>query len=166
MRLKSERLDAVELDNEVFKKLLNFYPEEKLMEHEVFKNAFNVSSITYNELKSISEKIHLPWQMFLLDMDNLKRELENIEKNRLDKFPKELLQIHKRKSAGEVTSKRIIDRQIRTQSFVVSQLPENFVCDFSGSLKGKDMQNCVNHIISYFDIDLNYFRSRDRKSVV
>ncbi|MDQ5971641.1 MAG: hypothetical protein QG566_587 [Patescibacteria group bacterium] len=161
MRLKSERLDAVELDNEVFKKLLNFYPEEKLMEHEVFKNAFNVSSITYNELKSISEKIHLPWQMFLLDMDNLKRELENIEKNRLDKFPKELLQIHKRKSAGEVTSKRIIDRQIRTQSFVVSQLPENFVCDFSGSLKGKDMQNCVNNIISYFHIDLNYFRSRE-----
>ncbi len=161
MILKSGTKKAVNLDNEVLKTLLNFYPEEKLSEHEVFKNAFNKGSITFNELKDISEKIHLPWQMFLLDENNLKKELKNIEDNRLDKFPKDLLTIHKRKGRGDTTSKRIIDRQIRMQSFVVSQLPDNFMCDFSGSLKSKSIQDSVNYIINYFGIDLNYFRTRD-----
>ncbi|MFA5931872.1 MAG: hypothetical protein WC793_00630 [Candidatus Paceibacterota bacterium] len=161
MILKSVTTKAVELDDEVFKTLLNFYPEEKLTEHEVFKNAFEKGSITFNELKDISEKIHLPWQMFLLDENNLKKELKNIEDNRLDKFPKDLLTIHKRKGRGDTTSKRIIDRQIRIQSFVVLQLPDNFMCDFSGSLKSKSIQEAVNYIINYFNIDLNYFRTRD-----
>jgi len=161
MILKSGIISSVELDNRVIETLLNFYPEEKLSEHKVFKNAFSKGSITFNELKDISEKIHLPWQMFLLNLNNLKKELENIEANRLDKFPKNLLVIHKRKGKGEITSKRIIDRQIRIQSFVTSQLPDSFVCNFSGSLKSKNVQDAVNYIINYLSIDLEHFRTRD-----
>lgn len=161
MILKSGTTKAVELDNDVFKTLLNFYPGEKLIEHSVFKGAFSKGSITINELKDISDKIHLPWQMFLLTIDNLKRELKNIEDNRLDKFPKGILEIHKRKGTGQITSKRIIDRQIRIQSFVSSQLPDSFICDFSGSLKSKNIEEAVNDVIDYFQISLNLFRSQD-----
>lgn len=161
MILKSGTTESVELDNNVFTELLNFYPEEKLLEHEVFKNAFKKNAITITELRSICEKIHLPWQMFLLDLKNLRKELKNIDNNRLDKFPRDLLKIHKRKGRGDITSKRIIDRQIRIQSFTVSQLPNNFTCDFSGSLRAKNVQDSVNYITDYFNIDIKYFRMKD-----
>lgn len=161
MILKSGSIEAVELDNNVFTELLNFYPEEKLQEHEVFKNAINKNTITIVELRSICEKIHLPWQMFLLNLKNLKKELKNIDSNRLDKFPLDLLKIHKRKGSGNVTSKRIIDRQIRIQSFIVSQLPSDFLCDFSGSIKTRNVQDSVSHIINYFNINIEQFRMKD-----
>lgn len=161
MILKSGNTEAVELDDEVWAALLNFYPEEKLSEYEIFKTALEKGSITIAELKTASERIHLPWQIFLLDANNLKKELENIEVNRLDKFPVGVLEIHKRKGGGDMTSKRIIDRQIRIQSFVVAQLPESFVCDFAGSLKTKDISESVVYIIEYFRIDINHFRTRD-----
>jgi Zn-dependent peptidase ImmA (M78 family) len=161
MILKHGTTDAVELDYEVFKTLLGFYPEEKLVEYRLFKGPMEKGSITISELKDASEKIHLPWQMFLLDKGNLKRELQNIEDNRLDKFPKGALEIHKRKGAGNITSKRIIDRQIRIQAFVTSLLPDDFNCDFAGSLKNKTIEQAVEHIIEYFKMDLNQFRTRD-----
>lgn len=161
MILKSGNTEAVELDDEVFKTLLNFYPEEKLAEYSVFQNALEKESITITELKSVSEKVHLQWQMFLLNIDNLKRELKNIETHRVDNFPKSLLEIHKRKGVGNITSKRIIDRQIRIQSFVADQLPEDFVCDFTGSLKAKNIEESVKHIIEYFKIDINHFQTRN-----
>lgn len=161
MMLKHGTTEAVELDNEVIKTLLGFYPEEKLVEYRLFKGPIEKGSVTISELKDASEKIHLPWQMFLLDMDNLKRELKNIEDNRLDKFPKGTLEIHKRKGVGNITSKRIIDRQIRIQSFVTSQLPDGFSCDFVGSLKNKTVARSVEYIIEYFKIDLNKFRTGD-----
>ncbi len=159
--LKHGTIEAVELDNEVFKTLLGFYPEENLVEYRLFKGPMEKGSMTITELKDASEKIHLPWQMFLLDMVNLERELKNIEDNRLDKFPKGTLEIHKRKGAGCITSKRIIDRQIRIQAFVTSQLPANFICDFVGSLKNKTVDHAVKHIIEYFQINLNHFRTYD-----
>lgn len=161
MMLKHGTTEAVELDNEVFKTLLGFYPEENLIEYRLFKGPMEKGSMTISELKDASEKIHLPWQMFLLDINNLKRELKNIEDNRLDKFPRGTLEIHKRKGVGSITSKRIIDRQIRIQSFVTSQLPDNFSCDFIGSLKNKTVEQSVQYIIEYFQIDLDHFRSRD-----
>lgn len=161
MILKAGNTEAVELDDDVFEALLSFYPEEELTEYGAFKTALEKGTITIAELRSASEKIHLPWQMFLLDLDNLKKELKNIENNRLDKFPKNLLEIHKRKGVGNITSKRIIDRQIRTQSFVSNQLPEDFVCDFIGSLKMKNVQESADYIIDYFQINIDHFRTRD-----
>ena len=161
MILKSGNTVAVDLDDKVFKALLGFYPEEHLIEYGVFRAALEKGSITFMELRGAAEKIHVPWQMFLLDINNLKRELKNIEDNRLDKFPKNMLEIHKRKGIGNVTSKRIIDRQIRIQSFVASQLPEDLVCDFAGSLKTKNIQNSVKHIIDYFQINISHFRTQD-----
>ncbi len=163
MILKVENTEAVELEDSVIKRILNFYPEEKLIQHKTFQEAFSKGSITIKELKDISDKIQTPWQMFLLEEENLKKELENIEKNRIDKFPKEILKIHKRKNSdsGEITSKRIIDRQIRIQSFTSSQLPEGFICQFAGSLKGKNIKDSIDYILNYFDIDLDYFRSRE-----
>lgn len=161
MILKSGKTEAVELDDEVFKTLLGFYPEEELTEYGVFKIALEKGSITLMELRGASEKVHIPWQMFLLNISNLKRELKNIEVHRLDKFPKTTLEIHKRKGVGDITSKRIIDRQIRIQSFVASQLPEGFACDFAGSLKTKNVQESVNHIIDYFQINIGHFWAKD-----
>lgn len=160
MMLKSVRTNAVELNDDVFKALLGFYPEENLSDYSIFKSSLEKNSITIAELKDASEKIHLPWQMFLLNMDNLKRELKNIEDNRLDKFPDGTIEIHKRKGAGNITSKRIIDRQIRIQAFVTTQLPGDFSCDFVGSLKSKTVEQSVEHIIRYFEINLSYFRAR------
>jgi Zn-dependent peptidase ImmA (M78 family) len=161
MMLKHGKVEVAELDDRVFETLIGFYPEENLADYSVFKDALAKKSITFSELKDVSEKIHLPWQMFLLDMANLKRELKNIEDNRIDKFPSGMLEIHKRKGLGSTTSKRIIDRQIRIQSFVVSKLPANTSCDFIGSLKTKSVQDSVDYIIEYFQIDLNHLRTRD-----
>ncbi len=161
MILKHGTTEAVELNDEVFKILLGFYPEEKLIEYRLFKGPMEKGSITISELKDASEKIHLPWQIFLLDKDNLQRELKNIESNRADKFPRGTLEIHKRKGAGSITSKRIIDRQIRIQAFVTSQLPDNFSCDFVGALKNKTTEQAVECIIDYFKIDISHFRTRD-----
>ena len=149
MILKHGTTEAIELDDEVFNTLLSFYPEEKLVEYRLFKGPMEKGSITISELKDASEKIHIPWQMFLLNKDNLQRELKNIEDNRLDKFPRAILSIHKRKGVGSITSKRIIDRQIRIQAFVTSQLPDNFSCNFIGSLKNKTIEQAVEYIIEF-----------------
>lgn len=162
MIVKTGNTESTEIDDDVVKKILNFYPEEKLAEHRTFVESFSKGSITIKELKEASEKIHISWQLFFLNKDRLKEELENIEKNRADKFPKGVSFINKRKGRGKVTSKRIIDRQIRLQNFICSVLLETQVCDFVGHLKNKNIDECVGAISSYFNIDVNYFRSRKK----
>lgn len=162
MIVKTGNTESAEIDDEVVKKILNFYPEEKLTEYSAFVDALEKGSITIRELKDASGKIHVPWQLFFLDSDRLKEELQNIENNRVDKFPKEISFINKRKGKGKITSKRIIDRQIRLQNFIHSLLPEAQICDFVGCLKNKNVDECVVIISRYFSIDTDHFRTRKK----
>jgi hypothetical protein len=161
MNITANNKISVEIENAVVEQILNMYPEEKLITRPVFKDAFENNSIKYNDLKEESNKILIPWQMFLLDRVNLKKELNHIEETRADKISSKL--IAKRKGIGNVTSKRIIDRLIRLQNFITTTntLPKNVFC---GSLIHKTNRDAVAQILSYFNIDINKFRSYKSKS--
>ncbi len=152
---------STELDNSAVAQILSLYPEEKLIERPVFKNAFANDSINFAELQSESEKILIPWQLFFLDAINLKHELDHIEKQRADKVSAKL--VAKRTGVGNVTSKRIIDRLIRLQNYISQNgsLPKNSFC---GSLINKTEKEAVTHTTVFFGIDINKFRSYKNKS--
>lgn len=162
MNLTVQHKKATEINNATVAKILNMYPEEKLIARAVFQDAFAADSVEYRDLKDESDKILIPWQMFLLSSANLKIELDHVEKMRADKISAKL--IAKRRGIGNVTSKRIIDRLIRLQNFITTTqrgLPFNAFC---GSLANKSNANAVAHILSYFDIDMDQFRWYPRKA--
>lgn len=142
--------NATEIDDNVVKRVLDLYPEEELHTRGVFVDAFADGSITLKDLKSESEKILIPWQLFLLTHANLETQQRHIESQRKYKVSPRLLA--KRKGAGKVTSKRIIDRLIRQQEFLTSQnsLPRNAFC---GSLRGQRAKAAAHGILSHFGID-------------
>ena len=126
------------------------YPEECLLERDIFVDAFKIDRISFSELKNESQKILIPWQMFLLSKQNLNKELDHIEEQREHKFSSKL--ISKRKGSGDVTSKRIIDRLIRQQNFLRTS-GKYSINRFCGCLKGMDIDESVRHILTYFEID-------------
>lgn len=142
--------NATEIDDDVVKRVLGLYPEEELETRDVFVDAFADGSITLKDLKAESEKILIPWQLFLLTRANLETQQRHIEDQRKYRVSPRLLV--KRKGAGKVTSKRIIDRLIRQQEFLTSQnsLPQNAFC---GSLKDQQAKVAARGILSYFGID-------------
>ncbi len=141
---------STEIKEDVIRRVLSLYPEEELESRPIFKKAFNTGKIKFEELKQEADRILIPWQMFLLTEENLNAQMKHIEEQRIYKVSSKL--IAKRKGAGEVTSKRIIDRLIRQQNFVVSQkiLNPNKFC---GSLKGLQIKSAVNKILASFEID-------------
>lgn len=161
MNLTVNNEKSAEIEDTVVEQILNMYPEEKLITRSVFLNAFINKTIEYKDLKTESEKVLIPWQMFLLNKQNFKKEMNHIEEMRADKVSPKLM--GKRKGRGSVTSKRIIDRLIRLQNFITSTniIPRNTFC---GSLIGKPNEIAVSYIISYFDIDFEKFRNYKNKS--
>lgn len=152
---------SAEIDDRTFVSLLNIYPEETLMERKVFRIAREKGYIRLSQLKEECEKILIPWQFFLVEHADLESILEHIENERVDKVSSKLLS--KRQGAGNTTSRRIIDRLIRCQNFIISDqdLPNN---DFCGSLKGMTIVDCVKHIRDVFDIQSSRLRSLSKKS--
>jgi Zn-dependent peptidase ImmA (M78 family) len=148
--------NSTEIEDSVVERVLNLYPEEQLLKRKVFQNAFTTGSIKLSDLKDECDKLLIPWQMFLLDTENHKRQIEHIEKTRADKISARLLA--KRKGSGDVTSKRIIDRLIRLQGYVstTTSLPKNPYCD---SLKGRAVKVAAKYVVDYFKIDQNWFWS-------
>lgn len=148
--------NSTEIEDSVVERVLNLYPEEQLLKRRVFQNAFASGSIKLSDLKEECEKLLIPWQMFLLDTANHKRQIANIENIRKDKISARLLA--KRKGSGDVTSKRIVDRLIRLQGFVseTTSLPNNPYCD---SLKSKTIKLAAKHVVDYFKIDQKWFWS-------
>ncbi len=146
------RTQSTEIDDVVVKRILNLYPEEKLEQRAVFQAAFSTGNIEYKDLVSESEKILIPWQMFFLDSSNFNTQINHIEKQRKDKVSEKL--VAKRKGTGEVTSKRIIDRLIRQQNFLVGTgvFTANTFC---GSLKNIQTKRAVEKILKSFSIDRN-----------
>lgn len=160
LRVKSQ--DCLEIEDSVFQMILNFYPEEKLIAYKPFKEAIEENKISIVELKKLSLKIHIPWQMFFLSEKELKKELCEIEKNRIDKFPKRRVDLDKRKGLGNLTSKRVVDRLIRVQNFVSGQMSDDQKCKFIGSLKSKSIEDASLYISDYFNIDIKRFRSQKK----
>src|SRR5262249_39060117 len=133
MWITVDRQNSIKISDQTVDRILNLYPEEELTRRSAFKNASDTGTLEFDVLKEESEKILIPWQLFLLDEEKLDRELAHIHKQRIDKVSPKL--IAKRKGAGDVTSKRIIDRLIRLQNFVSkgAGLEANPFC---GSLRG------------------------------
>ena len=163
MLVTANKEKATEIDNDVITQILNMYPEENLIERTVFKEALERGTIEFKDLRNESDKILIPWQMFLLEPEILKRELSHIDKQRSDKISDKLFS--KRKGEGDITSKRILDRLIRLQNFICenSQMSQNEYC---GSLVGKKDNECIGHIVSYFEINLEIFRSKNKNEAL
>lgn len=148
---------STEIDTLVVEQILNIYPEEKLTERTIFKDAFSNDSIEFKNLKEESNKILIPWQLFLLENAILKVELDHIEKMRADKISPKLMA--KRKGAGGITSTRIIDRLIRLQNFILNTgLPQKNA--FCGSVGG-NVKKSADFIVSYFRIDITKYKNKD-----
>lgn len=154
--------NSTEIEDSVVERVLNLYPEEQLSKRKVFQKAFAGGVIKLSDLKEECDKLLIPWQMFFLDKTNHKKQIEHIEKTRADKVSASLLA--KRKGAGDVTSKRIIDRLIRLQSFVSENttLPNNSFCD---SLKGMRVEEAAKQLILHFLIDQPWFWDSRGKGV-
>lgn len=150
MLITANGKNSTGISDSVVKRVLNLYPEERLETRPIFQNAFTNGKISFVDLKSESEKMLIPWQMFLLTDANLNAQMVHIDTQRQHKVSSKL--VAKRRGIGEITSKRIIDRLIRQQNFLKSlnAIPQNSFC---GSLKGAHTQAAVQGILSYFDIN-------------
>lgn len=82
MWITVNKKNATEIQNNVVKQILSFYPEEELSNRPVFKEAFATGKISLNKLKIESQNILIPWQLFLLDQKNLEAEIKTIESKR------------------------------------------------------------------------------------
>jgi hypothetical protein len=134
----------------VAKSLLLTYPEENLLERKVFKSAFTNDCIEFKALVTECSKILIPWQMFFLNLNNFKKQLQHIERQRQDKVSSKL--VSKRTGSGNVTSKRIIDRLIRQQNFLVKigKFESNKIC---GSIKNLSSFNAANKLVELLRLD-------------
>lgn len=150
MWIKANGTNSTEIEDNVIERVLGMYPEEKLIDRPIFSEAFANGHIDFMDLQAESEKILIPWQMFLLNRTNLDNQIAQIDKQRKYKVSSKL--IAKRKGTGNVTSKRIIDRLIRQQNFLTSSVTfsNNSFC---GSLQGMQTSQAVNHILTHFKID-------------
>ena len=145
---------STEIDNMVATSLLLIYPEENLLERKVFKSAFINDHIEFKALVAECSKILIPWQMFFLDLNNFKKQMEHIESQRQDKVSSKL--VAKRIGSGKVTSKRIIDRLIRQQNFLVKigKFESNKIC---GSIKNLSNFNAANKLVELLKLDIEKF---------
>lgn len=141
---------STDIDDSVVNRVLGMYPEERLSERKTFQFAFESGFISFRELVTESEKLLVPWQMFFLTQTNLARQLAHIENQRRHKLSPKLFA--KRKGQGDTTSRRIVDRLIRQQNFLVGYLApaKN---NFCGLLKGNSTAKSSELILSHFGID-------------
>lgn len=154
---------ATEIEDEVVDSILHLYPEEELWTRPILEKAARIGAIDLRDLKKESEKILIPWQMFLLDKNNYKKQIKHIEKQRKHKISSKLLA--KRKGLGATTSKRIIDRLIRQQNFLVEHrnLSLNPYC---GSLLDMSSKQATHHLLRYFEIDQKIYWEFDREKAL
>lgn len=154
--------DAVEINDDTVRGVLSFYPEEELAGRRFFEEGFDKGHISYKGLLGECDSIQIPWQMFFLNYDNLKIQIDRIIKSREYKFSAKFFT--KREGVGGITSRRIIDRLIRLQNFVVNnyEFQKNIFC---GSLSGKVQSACVKTFFDTLEINEEKIRS-DRKETV
>lgn len=161
MWVKVGNKKAVEIHDDVIRGVLSIYPEEQLVDRRFFIEAFSNGYLSYKGLMDECDSMLIPWQMFFLNPTNLKKQLENIEKNRKSKFRKSFFT--KRESAGKVTSKRIIDRLIRLQDYITNNFKQQLSKHpFCASMKGKTTDECIKIFTDSFDINMDTFRGKSQ----
>jgi len=119
IELRSGRRRAIDLEKRSLERILNLYPEEELLLRPTFQNAYEVGYINFSQLKKECETISIPWQLFFLEYQKLDEQLTHIEDTRKFKVTGKF--VTKRKGEGNVSSKRIIDRLIRLQNFILQE---------------------------------------------
>ncbi len=162
MRLLINGQFATDLDDGTFERVLNIYPEEEFAKRKLVAEALHKREIEYQVLKAEAAKMILPWQMFFLDRPAVDAELTRIESLRHKVATKVAA---KRAGRGNVTSRRILDRLIRCQTYITDNhaLPKNKFC---GSLKGRSVDDAVERICRDLDINMSFFRSRNKEGAL
>jgi hypothetical protein len=153
---------ATVLDKGTIEKVLNLYPEEEFAKRPIFAKAFEEGSISYQDLRKECERIIIPWQLFLLEEAKLDEELARIE-NQRHKVSKRLLA--KRTGTGTVTSKRILDRLLRLQTYL-SENHSGRVNRFCGSLKGRTVASAASHIFKHFGVSPETLRRKNKAAAL
>ena len=146
---KNETVVA-KLEKNVFKKIIFQYKEEYLHEYTTIEKALATEKISVSELKKFSKLLNMEFEFFLLNNSKAKKEIENIEKHRRDKYKKTESVSRAR---GGIVSYRLIDRYIRLQYFISKEDPvEN---KFNGFLKRSDSSNeQIKKIEKHFDFSI------------
>lgn len=121
--LKSRNKRIIDIDPALIAKILNLYPDENLIQRPFFLRAMETEEISYVKLREECHKLHLPWQLFLLDEMTLEKEIDKIKSRRTIKFTERL--IANRGNNGEGISLRIADRLISLQEFARRDIQNN-----------------------------------------
>ena len=77
--LKSHGRDVLEIDESSITKILNIYPDEHLIERNVFVVALQSHELAYADLRHECETLLIPWQLFLLEPVKLEEEIKRID---------------------------------------------------------------------------------------
>jgi hypothetical protein len=162
MNLTIDNEIAAILDDATVVDVLNIYPEEELAQKPAFAAALAEGTIDFKTLIAEAGRILIPWQMFLLERSKLKIELKRIETLR-HKASKRLLS--KRPGSGSVTSRRILDRLIRCQTYI-SERHAGSSDSFCGSLKGGSVQAAAQTMYAHFDISAATFRRKNKRDAL
>jgi hypothetical protein len=154
---------AVIIQDDVVLRVLSLYPEEELAQRPVFREGLGTGRLEFRKFKDECDIVQLPWQIFFLSISELERELKNIEANRLAKAPKTLLA--KRHGNGRTTSRRILDRLIRSQGYLSgdASLGGNAFC---GALKRLSVADAAERILGHFNIDMSVFRGKRKNAAL
>ena len=162
LKLIHKNKKLVDLEFDVFEKIVRQYPEEKLHERNEIKSALENRKITIDELKKFSKLINIDFEMFFLYIEKFEKEIKNIEKNRKDKYKFESGEFGVRTTRA--VSFRLIDRFIRLQNFTSSCVDK--VNKFNESLKGLDYNLTNTFVENFFDINIQEFRSGSKKDAM
>lgn len=153
---------ATTLSATTFRRVLNIYPEERLEERGEVEAALQGQKIEFSVLKSECDKINIPWQIFLLDEGNLERELAHIEANRHQAAP---ALAAKRAGVGKITSKRILDRLMRSLTYTSENgsFSKNTFC---GSLRGLRLSEAAEEIARHFKINRAHLQTLNKPNAL
>ncbi len=160
--LKSHGRDVLAIDESSIKKILNIYPDEHLIERNVFMAALQSGELAYTDLRHECETLLIPWQLFLLESAKLDEEIKKIDDKRKAKFDRKL--IASRSNTGRGVSLRIADRLIALQEFASTQT--NSANAFGGCLKNLHRDKWPKKIIDYFEIDTSKLKSGKKQETL
>lgn len=160
--LKTHSRKIIDIDESLFVKILDIYPDENLIDRPTFTEAISKGELSYSELRKECAKLLIPWQLFLLKSAKLDKELNEINERRTSKFDRRL--IASRGNQGEGVSLRIADRLIALQEYA-KELVED-INPFCGKLKNMHRDQWQKAVIDQFEIDISKLNSRPKEKTL
>jgi len=149
---------VIKIDEYVFKHAFSIYPEENSLERPLLREAISTGEISFTDLRSESDKVFVPWQMFLLNKKGFESNLKVIEDKRYKRIPRSLFANKRTSGKKKITSRRIIDRLITVHEIYTNTL--TMIHPFNDSLLGMSNKAAAAHTAQYFDIDLSRLHTR------